>query len=200
MYSLLHEITFIHPSKARPNPTGELDLPIYERGLNGERVFTFDGTPSQYDTESPKRYGIGYIRPDGQLCVVPDIWDETDAMIGHNSVFPDYTTACLTAVTFQTLSEQNVQALNLRKAQIQAWEAQAVVIKVLRDKLRGPDDGNEREDNRALTNAQDIIASMEAAGYAPRLWGVGLAARWETGDETPEQIAEYDSAEWGGGM
>lgn len=88
----------------------------------------------------------------------------------------------------------------IRKAQIEAWEAMAVLVKALSDKLDGPDDGNERNDIRALDEAQNILNAMSAAGYAPRRWGVGLAARWETGDETQEQIAVYDNAEWGGGM
>lgn len=85
----------------------------------------------------------------------------------------------------------------IRKFQIQAWEAQALVIKTLRDKLQGAD-GDDQEIIRAMDNAENILNAMDTAGYTPRRWGVGLAARWETGDETPEQIDEYDNAEWGG--
>jgi hypothetical protein len=89
MYALLREVTMIHPSKYRTPPDGTPDVPIYERGLNGERVFTFDRTPApKVDTAAPKRYGIGYVRSDDELCIVPDIWSDDDAMCAHGAVWP----------------------------------------------------------------------------------------------------------------
>lgn len=87
MYAKLEEITLIHPSKYRPQ---EGDHPIYERGLNGDRVFTLDPEPSKYDSAPPKRYGLGYIGPNEDVCIVPDLWAENDSWIARNAVRPDW--------------------------------------------------------------------------------------------------------------
>lgn len=89
--------------------------------------------------------------------------------------------------------------MSIRKAQIQAFKAQAMAVDLLGDAAETAESELGPE-LRAWQKAQDILNTMRLAGYAPRRWGAGLAARIETGDETPEQIAEYDNAEWGGGM
>lgn len=91
MFAYLQEVTLVHKSKYRPHPSGDEDRVVYARGLGGERVFSFDGTPApKIDTAPPVRYGVGYDSERlGRLVIVPDEWNESDAMIAVNSVFPD---------------------------------------------------------------------------------------------------------------
>ena len=88
MYAKLEEVVLIHPTKYR-KIEGREDSSIYERGLNGDRVFTFDPVPSRYDTAAPKRYGVAYEGPQDRLCIVPDAWSDDVAMCAHSAVWPD---------------------------------------------------------------------------------------------------------------
>jgi hypothetical protein len=84
--------------------------------------------------------------------------------------------------------------MNTRKAQIQAYETQSTLTHELYQAAENVDEGHP-----AITRwqeAQHKLNDMVKAGYAPRRWGTGLAAHIETGDETPEQIDEYDNAEY----
>lgn len=81
MYVTLDQITLVQ-DKRRIRPD---DLPIYERELNGERIFTTDGTPSKQASEA-KRYGVIYFDSDDRLCVVPDTWSDDDAYCARMAV------------------------------------------------------------------------------------------------------------------
>lgn len=89
MYAKLEEITLIHPSKYR-KLAGREDRPIYERGLNMDRVFTFDSEPTKYDSAAPQRYGVAYIGPNEDVCIVPDLWVENDSWLARRAVRPDW--------------------------------------------------------------------------------------------------------------
>lgn len=81
-----------------------------------------------------------------------------------------------------------------RKAKIQAYTAQLALTYELHKQAMKAE-----EDSPVIAEwqqAQRILNDMLLAGYAPRRWGIGLAAFLETGDETPEQIDEYDNIEY----
>jgi hypothetical protein len=81
-----------------------------------------------------------------------------------------------------------------RKQQIQAYETQVAITKSLYTEAENVEDGHP-----AIARWQEAprkLMQMALNGYPPRRWGMGLAAHWETGDETPEQIAEYDNADY----
>lgn len=81
MYVTLDQVTLIQDKrKVRAD-----DLPIYEREMNGERIFTTDGTPSTH-ASAAQRYGIIYFDIDDRLCVVPDRWNEEDARLARLAV------------------------------------------------------------------------------------------------------------------
>lgn len=82
----------------------------------------------------------------------------------------------------------------MRKLQIQAWNAQAELLAALTRLFADAEDGNPVIEQ--YHTAARIMRAMDEAKYTPQRWGTGPAARYETGDETPEQIAEYDNAEW----
>lgn len=84
--------------------------------------------------------------------------------------------------------------MSTRKLQIQAYEAQLALTHALHQEVQHVD-----EDSPMFPvwqEAHRILNEMLHAGYAPRRWGMGLAAFLETGDETPEQLEEYDSIEY----
>lgn len=95
MYVKLSEVTLIHKSQYRRPPGHEEyeDRPVYERELNGERVFTFDAELTKYDPREPVRYGVGYDAPSfsedrPRFVVVPDVWNPDDAMCARDAVHP----------------------------------------------------------------------------------------------------------------
>ena len=84
--------------------------------------------------------------------------------------------------------------MSIRKAQIQAYTAQLELAYALNQVAMKAE-----EDSPVIAEWQQasrILNEMLVAGYAPRRWGMGLAAFIETGDETPEQLDEYDSIEY----
>lgn len=86
MYIKLEEAILVHPSKYRPM---EGDSVAYRRELNGETVFTLTGEASKYDGKPVERYGMLYTDTAERICLVPDIWDENDAMCARSAVWPD---------------------------------------------------------------------------------------------------------------
>lgn len=83
---------------------------------------------------------------------------------------------------------------SIRKLQIQAYTAQLALAYALNQEANKAD-----EDSPVIAEWQEasrIYNEMILAGYAPRRWGVGLAASIETGDETPEQIEELNSRDF----
>jgi len=83
---------------------------------------------------------------------------------------------------------------NIRKAQIQAYTAQLALAYALNREANKAE-----EDSPVIAEwqtASGILNDMLLAGYAPRRWGMGIAAEIETGDETPEQIEELDGMEY----
>ena len=78
MYLTFDQVVLVQDKKkARPD-----DPVMYERELRGQRILTPDGGPSKYASEA-KRYGVYYIDKthDENICVVPDTWDENDALL-----------------------------------------------------------------------------------------------------------------------
>lgn len=74
MYIKLSEVTLVYDQrKVQPS-----DPIVYERELRGERVFTTDGSPSQYVTDAV-RYGHLYVDSRDAICIIPDAWNPDDA-------------------------------------------------------------------------------------------------------------------------
>lgn len=74
MYLTLDQITLVQDkSKAKSD-----DAPVYERELNGDRIFTTDTTPSQHASKA-KRYGVIYFDIGDRPCIIPDAWNDDDA-------------------------------------------------------------------------------------------------------------------------
>ena len=86
MYIKLEEVILIHPSKYRPM---ENDSIAYRRELRGDTVFTVTGEPSKYDGKPVERYGLLYMDTVERVCIVPDNWNENDAMCARTAVWPD---------------------------------------------------------------------------------------------------------------
>jgi len=76
--------------------------------------------------------------------------------------------------------------MNIRKMQIDIYNAQRILVLTLMD-IAAADREND-EKGEAVAQATKVLNTMRNAGYMPRTFG-GLAV--EMGDETPEQIAEY---------
>jgi hypothetical protein len=78
---------------------------------------------------------------------------------------------------------------DIRKMQIQAYKAQLALTAALTQAYHADMENDEK--GNACGDASRILSEMRNAGYAPRSFGVDAL---ETGDETPEQIAEYMDA------
>lgn len=79
--------------------------------------------------------------------------------------------------------------MNIRKQQIQLYQAQIALAVELKAAYEADMENDEK--GAAFEQAAEIWRAMEAAGYKPRSFGASVV---ETGDETPEQIAEYREA------
>lgn len=95
-------------------------------------------------------------------------------------------------------TEMTAEGRTMRKLQIQAWNAQSELLAALTRLFADAEDDDPVV--KQYHEAFRVTRAMSEAGYAPQRWGTGLVARYETGDETPEQLSEYDNAEWGTGM
>jgi hypothetical protein len=87
---------------------------------------------------------------------------------------------------------------NIRKAQIQAYNAQAALVYDL-SRAWADADGDRAACSKLSAQwaqANEILTGMEDAGYTPQRWGMGLAARWETGDETSAELERLNGADW----
>lgn len=86
MYIRLEEVILIHPSKYRPK---DGDSVAYRRELRGDTVFTITNEPSKHDSKPVERYGLLYLDTADRICIVPDKWDENDAMCARSAVWPN---------------------------------------------------------------------------------------------------------------
>ena len=84
MYLKLQEVTLVGDKRKARNG----DRVVYKRAYGPDTIFTTDASPSKYSTE-PQRYGVLYFDGRDRPCIVPDAWNEDDALRAKEAFGPE---------------------------------------------------------------------------------------------------------------